>query len=215
VIDIGGAKGHLLAAVQARRPDLDLTLSDISEKACVHAERAYGLRAVRGSAAEVADLGERFDVVLMIDVLYYEPDIRGVWRAVDRLAGERSTVIIRVPNRLGLISLQGHLRRLLLSRERREAQTSLGAFNPEHIYVFSRRYLRSRLQGMGYSHVDFVPSPLLRLPGVHSFVGAASHRAAALLHRVTLGAAVATPCVIAVARRSRGVQGQRAAGGGE
>jgi hypothetical protein len=34
-------------------------------------------------------------------------------------------------------------------------------FNPEHLYVFSRRYLAARLRKLGLSEIDAVPSELL------------------------------------------------------
>jgi hypothetical protein len=42
LIDIGGAQGHLLAALRRRRPDLSLTLTDISQKACAYATSCMG-----------------------------------------------------------------------------------------------------------------------------------------------------------------------------
>src|SRR2546422_4627682 len=49
VLDIGGAKGHLLDAVKRRRPDLRVTLTDVSESACQWARTHYGFRTICGS----------------------------------------------------------------------------------------------------------------------------------------------------------------------
>jgi hypothetical protein len=202
VIDVGGAKGHLLAAVREKRPDLALTLNDIAEQSCVHARETYGLRAVRGSVAELASIGERFDVILMIDVLYYEPEIRTLWQTIDRLGKERCTVILRLPDRIGFISLQRALG-ALTGRGRRSAPTSIPGFNPEHVAVYSKPYLRRRLAGLGFSEIRFLPSPMLRSAGLRGLLATLYERAASWLNGVTRSAATFTPCFIVVARRFR------------
>ncbi len=65
VLDFGGAKGHFLAAVQRRRPDLKVTLIDISESACRWARETYGLEAVCGSLSALKRVAAPFDVVVM------------------------------------------------------------------------------------------------------------------------------------------------------
>ena len=205
VIDIGGAKGHLLAAIQSRRPDLALTLNDIAEAACAYARTTYGFRTFHGSAGELGDVGERFDVILMIDVIYYEPDIRTLWQTVDRLSAERCTVILRVPDRIRLISMHRMLG-ALLGRERRETQNAIPYFNPEHIYVFSKSYLWSRLKRLGFAEVEFLPSPSLRRPGLRGQLGSIYPRVARLIQRATRSSATLTPSFIAVARRSSPLQ---------
>lgn len=203
VIDIGGAQGHLLAAVRARRPDLELTLSDVSEKTCARAAAAYDLDVIRASVGELSDLDRRFDVILIIDVLYYEPEVRKLWQTVERLRKEDCTLLLRVPHRLGMIALQHRLRPFLVGRDREQGQTSIPYFNPEHVAVFSRSYLRHRLTGLGFSDVRFLPSPLLRFRGVRGLLGAALYEAAAGVHTMTRGVATLTPCSIVVARSSR------------
>lgn len=78
VLDIGGAKGHLLTALRVRRPDLRLVLNDLSEDACNYAAQNYGLNTVCGDVKALRMSSTRYDVIIMSDVIYYEPDILSV-----------------------------------------------------------------------------------------------------------------------------------------
>lgn len=203
VIDIGGAKGHLLAAIRDRRSDLSLTLNDFAEGACAYARDVFGLHAIRASVGELAKLEERFDVILMIDVLYYESEIRKLWQTIDQISGENSTVILRLPERIGIIRLQRALGGLL-SRKRSAARTSIYGFNPEHVAVYSKTYLNRRLASLGFAEVRFLPSPLLRSPGVRGVLATCYQRSAQVLHGATRGCVTFAPSFIVVARRSQG-----------
>ena len=73
VLDIGGGKGNLLDLVRRTRSDLNLTLNDISENACRYAEENFRLRTICSGLTAVPGTAEKFDVLLLIDVIYYEP----------------------------------------------------------------------------------------------------------------------------------------------
>jgi len=206
VIDIGGAQGHLLAALQRRRHDLSLTLNDVSEKACADAARVYKLQTVCCSINDLILVPEQFDVALLIDVMYYEPEIRGLWNAVSQLVKDSGTLIIRVPNYLALMNRSRRILQLVANTQLRGTTTSVRLFNPEHVFVFSRTYLRSRLRNLGFNRVAFLPSPLLsrRSRLKHLYTG--YYKAAAVLHALTFGTVTITPSVVVIARRSCGEQ---------
>jgi SAM-dependent methyltransferase len=161
VLDIGGAKGHLLAAVNARRPDLQLVLNDISRSACGYAASKFGLDAVCGGIDELKQLNARFNTVIMSDVLYYEPHLRRFWKLLPDLVADGGCVIIRAPNRLPLIRLFRDVHRLTKTPHERLLQRRIRFFNPEHIYVFTPAYLRSRLASLGFAETRVIPSELL------------------------------------------------------
>ncbi len=200
VIDIGGAHGHLLAALRRRRPDVDLTLCDMSTQACTHAESQYRLRTICATIPELVGLRDGFDLVLMIDVLYYEPEIQQSWKAIAHLAGQSGTVVMRLPNRLPLIKAWQQLARGFPRSD--ELQSSLRFFNPEHLYIFSTQYLRARLASLGFRSVEFLPSPLLssrnRLRSLSSALFGGAH----LISELTRRRLTITPSFLVVARRS-------------
>lgn len=161
VLDIGGAKGHLLALVKQRRPDLKLVLNDLSTAACSFAEMEYGLETVCGDVKTLQGLSRSFDVVIMSDVIYYEPEIQRLWGLLSHLVSNAGVIIIRVPNLVALIKLSGIIRRFGTSRQAQAMQSAVPFFNPEHLYVFSRGYLSNQLQGLGFNRFKAMPSALL------------------------------------------------------
>lgn len=152
VLDIGGAKGHFLEHLRASRPDLSLTLNDISIEACA-AAKAKGFETVLGGLPALEGLSVRYDAIVLSDVLYYEPEIARSWRVLDKLSG--SLVVFRIPWKLPLIWLacQG--------QKFPSLHMDIRWFNPEHLYVLSPAYLTMRLHQLGFRHVTVRPSPLL------------------------------------------------------
>jgi 2-polyprenyl-3-methyl-5-hydroxy-6-metoxy-1,4-benzoquinol methylase len=195
VLDVGGAKGHLLARLAELRPDLRLTLSDMSETACDHARSAFGLDAVQGGIGELAELDRRFDALVLGDVIYYEPELAALWRLLDRALAPGGLVVIRVPNKARWIRL-----RLLRHRSR----TSIPIFNPEHLYVFTARFLVRELRRRGFRGVEARASRLL---GKGWWVEAA-FRALRAAGRLVPGAPL-TPSMVVVG--TKGAEGDSAA----
>lgn len=140
VIDIGGAKGHLMAGLKRRRPDLDITVNDLSPLACAWCESEYGFKTICRPAAAL-EKTESYDVLLMIDVLYYEAQIGQFWRRLPNLVSDRGTVIIRIPNREKVVRLYQSLLRLTTSQKRSSRLARVNLFNPEHLYLVPRPYL--------------------------------------------------------------------------
>jgi hypothetical protein len=199
VIDVGGALGHLLSALRQRRQDLDLMLNDVSPTACRYAQEVHGLQVMCCGIPELVKTESRFEVILLIDALYYEADIRGTWEAIAHLASDSSALVLRIPDRLRAISLMSEPFSLL--RGSIQNQTSIPWYNPEHVYVFSKPYLRRRLLSLGFDRLEFLPSPLLDRHGWRG-VGASSwFECAQMLHALTGGRLTTTPCFLAVARR--------------
>lgn len=143
VLDVGGAEGHLLSALRQIRPDSRSLLTDCSGVA-VSAARAQGFPAEQRAADELAGLGP-FDTVVLSDVLYYLPDLVGFWAALLQLLKPGGALVLRVPNKDWLIRWLG---------------CSPKAFNPEHLYVLTARYLESRLSRLGFS-LQHDASPVL------------------------------------------------------
>lgn len=195
VLDIGGGLGHLLARVSWARPDLHCVHNDLSEWKCDHARQKFDLDAVAGGLERLRQLEESFDILILSDVLYYFQSLEAAWSTFDGLLSERGRLMIRVPNLTPIISaLQRWYR--LLSSELGFRQTTVPFFNPEHLYLFSRRYLRGRLQALGFSQLALLPSPL-RGTG---FVGAGYYQLARMPSRI-LDDFVATPSMIVLAGR--------------
>lgn len=161
VLDIGGANGHLMASLRTRRSDLAVTVNDLSSTAVEHASKVFGLATIHGGAEEVSRLGQRFDVVVLSDVLYYEAGLKAFLDRLPSLVSDRGSVIIRVPNKLQWIRTGLAMRRTLSMFGVRPEAPQVDFLNPEHLYVFSRRYLRDRLGSLGFGRQRFMPTPLL------------------------------------------------------
>ena len=204
VLDIGGAKGHLLAQVARRRPDLHLVLNDVSRTACESAQSRLGLETVVGTIPSLAVLRQRFDVVLLVDVLYYEPEIASAWAALDGLTAPQGTIILRIPNRLLRIEAAAKIRRAAGLRYAPPMATAVRGMNPEQIYVFSRAYLRRRLGSVGFHEVKFLPSPLLRSDSLTDRLAPGLYELARAVNALTGRGAVLTPSMIVTAGRRGG-----------
>ncbi len=161
VLDIGGGKGHFLAGLKQLRPDLHLTLNDISQHACHWAEYHFGLKTIWGDANELERINSQFNTVVMSDVMYYVPELGRLWSLLPNLLTDNGAVIIRVPNNLPLIRLSQLIMRWFTPRERKELQDRVPFFNPEHLFVFTPRYLSNRLKTLGFTPVLPMPSEVL------------------------------------------------------
>ena len=150
VLDFGGATGHFLAAVRRRRPDLRVTLIDISESACRCARETYGLEAICGSLSALKRVAAPFDVVVMSDVIYYEPEAATLWKLLPSLMADGGALLIRGPNVWRLIRVCQSVLRAVGTRRAWAHRDRIAFFNPEHLFVFSRRFLtRDLFRGIG------------------------------------------------------------------
>lgn len=198
VLDVGGAKGHLLDAIRRRRPDLRLILNDVSETACAYGRARFGLEVLPGTLSAIARRAPPVDVLVMSDVLYYEPDIRGAWDAVSRVCRPGGALIIRVPNKLPVIRVA---QRVLRPRGRGvESQSRIRFFNPEHLYVLSRGYLERRLRCIGFASVDVAPAALLAATPLRRVLGRAVRAFARVVQRLSRGALLPCPAIVLIAR---------------
>lgn len=203
VLDVGGAKGHLLATVKKRRPDLKLVVNDLSRVACAFATSEFELDSVCGDIRALELIPSRFNTVIMSDVLYYEPYLSRLWKLLPRLVSDGGSVIIRVPNKLPLIRFCQLVMRSTTSREKRDLQDHIKYFNPEHIYVLSPRYLLSRLRDIAFSPTIIIPSELLvRTQG--ECKEALYFRFAKALAILSHGRLIITPSFLVMARNNIG-----------
>jgi len=200
VIDIGGAEGHLLSLIHKDRFDLDLTLNDISEKACKYAHTEFDLKTICSPMKNLSHVDQKFDILLLIDIIYYEPDIIELWNSISYLTDVKGTLIIRLPNRYPLIILYQKIRRIFI-RSRNDMSDSIRFLNPEHIYIFSKNYLKKRLEGMGFNSIVYIPSTPMKLIGVKGFIVGVYYLIAKLIGNVTAGWLIITPSFFVVAKR--------------
>jgi SAM-dependent methyltransferase len=197
VLDIGGARGDLMTHVVDRRPDLDVTVNDLSETATAWAAEHFGFSTLTGNARALADHGGRYDLVVLSDVLYYEPDIALLWQALSRLVGPEGAILIRIPNKTLAMRLGQTWLRLRHGRREQEMQSQMPFFNPEHIYVFTQPYLRRRLADMGFRHIDFLPSPPRQRGRPPAWLGGYV-KSASLVNRISGHRLVITPSQLVV-----------------
>jgi SAM-dependent methyltransferase len=192
VLDVGGAKGHLLAEVRKRRPDLHVVLNDLSQVATRRAEELFRLETIEGDLSVLAEQHARYDVVVLSDVLYYIPELHRAWTILSDLIKRGGCLVLRVPNAAPRITFAQALRR----RFHRGLDDRIPHLNSEHMYVFTRRYLRRRLAGLGFDTL-IIPSPLLCGPLGRSAVSLVTQ----LLHQLSRGWLLLSPSMIIVARK--------------
>ena len=118
VLDVGGAKGHLGKILRHYRPDLLITINDLSAVACDYAKSRFRFDTVCSSFSELAGRGRAYDFVLLIDVLYYERSLGTAWTALSQSAARG--IIMRTPNRYSLIRLVKCPEKNLVKEKRNE-----------------------------------------------------------------------------------------------
>ncbi|HYT72106.1 MAG TPA: class I SAM-dependent methyltransferase [Gemmatimonadales bacterium] len=201
VLDVGGAKGHFLAAVKRRRADLTVTLTDVSESACAWARTVYGFRAICGSVTALAALRERFDVAVLSDVIYYEPDATKLWRLLPQVVADRGAVLIRVPNTLAAIRVAQLALRTVSTRKAWARRDRVSFFNPEHLFVFSQRFLTRKLEAVGFRDVVASPAEMLLRDGASRVARLLWFWCARAAYGLTGGRVILTPSLLVSARR--------------
>lgn len=197
VLDVGGARGDLMSHLAARRPDLYVVVNDIAEASTGSAAERFGFATLTGDARVLAGHEGKYDVVVLSDMLYYEPDIRLLWTALGRLLAPGGCVVIRVPNKWAWIRLWQRWYRATRSRTRQRLQDRIRLFNPEHIFIMRPAYLARRLARMGFRRVRVFPSPLLASAGT-TLLSSAVFGLANALHRLSGGAVALTPSILVV-----------------
>jgi SAM-dependent methyltransferase len=199
ILDVGGAKGHLLSVIREKMPEAKLTLNDLSVSACEYAEEKYKLRVISGSACGITS--EAFDAILLVDVLYYETDLNKLWSHLSHLLRPGGFCLIRLPNRHFLIRLNGLLGKLRALLRGQPGSTSIPSYNPEHLYVFSQPYLKKRLLGLGFKEVKFIPAKQLKRIGFKGILASLAWILSQVVFKVSGGNLVITPSMIVTAKR--------------
>jgi len=94
ILDIGCFDGRLLRAFQSRFPSGQFVGYDVGERS-----RQFFVGSAIEYVAENLDKVEgQFDLVTMSHSLQYEPDLTGLFKAVDRLLDPNGTLFVQVPD---------------------------------------------------------------------------------------------------------------------
>jgi SAM-dependent methyltransferase len=144
-----------------QRPDITAVVHDLSAGSTRFAEEQFGLSTITGDLSTLETHNSRYDVIVLSDVLYYEPRIANLWRVLSQLLAPGGSIVIRVPNKLLLIRTHQAFVRFARLFGKATVQDGVRYFNPEHVYVLSRRYLTRRLAKLGFTDIRVVPSPPL------------------------------------------------------
>lgn len=199
VLDIGGARGDLMSAVLAIRPDAVVTVHDLSQTATDFARQTYGFSTITGGLSELSAHSGVFDVVVLSDVMYYEYELDRFWTMLRRLVKPGGAIVYRGPNKYALIRAWQAFKFGFRSPTVRGMQDHLRFFNPEHVTILRRCYLERRLRRMGFRSVHTVPSPLLGA-SLGSRWRAAAFRFAIAAHGITGGRLLLTPSLLVIGR---------------
>lgn len=201
VLDIGGARGDLMATLVARRPDVDATVHDLSSIATASAAARFGFATLTGDVSALDLHRQRYEVVVLSDVLYYEPNLTQLWQVLPGLLQPGGSLVLRLPNKVPLIRLGRLWTEVACGRRRRLLQDRVPFYNPEHIFLFRRRYLRRRLKDIGFARVRFMPSPPL---ATRHPLALAPFLLGKLISRTGFGLLTVTPSMLVTATLDRG-----------
>jgi 2-polyprenyl-3-methyl-5-hydroxy-6-metoxy-1,4-benzoquinol methylase len=162
IIDIGGAKGHLASMMKLSRPALDITINDLSSDACNYIKSTHGFKTLCCSLADLINHKNcYYDLILLIDVLYYESDLKNAFEFLKYSIAENGLIIIRIPNKLWLIKSFSFFKRCFHHERKRELEDTIHFHNPEHLFVFSQRYIKRKFRSLGFNKTIFIPSKSL------------------------------------------------------
>lgn len=157
VLDVGGATGVFANLLKKKRPDLKVIVSDLSKTAC-EAAKEIGINAVNKALSEltISDFeDEKFDAILLIDVLYYETNLKEALSFLNNCLSDDGLIVYRGPNKFFLIKLINYLNVFSSAREK------LIFFNPEHIYILRDFFLRETFKKIGFKKIQLIPSSSL------------------------------------------------------
>lgn len=200
VLDVGGATGELIRVVREQRPDIQFTLNDLSRDACALVEATLDVPTVCAPLSELPPTLVPFDAVVLADVLYYEAAIREVWPTLSELLVPRGLLVLRLPNKGMVIRATSWFQQRKARRRPAGAESlRIPFFNPEHLYLFSRRYIRNQLLTNGFSEPTVLPARPLVSGGLRDLMLQVGWKLCYYLWRVT-GVCI-SPSIIVVARK--------------
>jgi len=203
VLDIGAAKGHMMGILKRNRPDLDITINDISKSACDSAKRMYNFKTICAPISSLQEVRTKFDVVILVDVIYYEMEIKKFWELLGQLLKKDGFIIIRNPNMYSLIRCSQLLIRFLSLHKENSKVDRISFFNPEHIHLFSKKYFYNRLKKLGFFHIKFLPSRLLVHSDYKKGLCATFYAVAKLIHILSFGKIIITPSSVIMAKLNK------------
>jgi len=150
IVDIGCAGGEMLAAL-ADRGYVDLTGIDPSP-ACVERSRGIpGVRANRGSLANLPAPAEPWDLVILSHVLEHVRDLKGALAALFPFVAPGGVLYVEVPDASRYVDF---------------AWSPFQDFNSEHINHFSLQSLENLLAASGFRTVRRATKEILSAPGM-------------------------------------------------
>ncbi|HMO18096.1 MAG TPA: class I SAM-dependent methyltransferase [Oligoflexia bacterium] len=201
VLDCGGATGVLAEMLMGRRPDISIMVSDISSEACDKV-RSRGIKAVQGSLSGLLDkVSEKFDAVLLIDVLYYEEELKKAFSVLGKLLKTDGIILYRGPNKYFLIKAAVIIRSIFTSRKQLSISRRIPFFNPEHLYILRPGFLLQCFRSMGFSNISLLPSPSIKkYKGVWNFAARLVDIVAVFIFRLT--ASIVSPSYFLIARNN-------------
>lgn len=136
VLEIGSAKGYLLAALQ--RLGWSVQGVELSENAARYALRRFNVPTFTGTLEEYIDThpSAAFPLVLALDILEHVTDPRRFLKSITEVMTQNGYLIIDTPNGSAAD---------ILTR-----QSNWEGFNPYHIFVFSMHNLSMLLTDYGF-----------------------------------------------------------------
>jgi SAM-dependent methyltransferase len=138
ILDVGSGAGHLLAAFRSAG-FTNVRGFDPSARCAAYARRVYGIEVLNQPISSMAREGERYDLVLLSNVLEHLRDLVPTLRSLLRLLAPGGWFWFEVPD---------------AARFAEEVSVPFQQFSLEHINFFTRSSLVSLLSRIGFVPVD-------------------------------------------------------------
>ena len=153
LLDVGCAAGKFLSLF-AGESGWELHGADVSEFAARKAKKIKGARIYNDDIMNLGLADGYFDVVVMLDSLYFLPDPVTVLKEVRRVMKQDGILIIELPGLARMLWKAGPVSLLLKGR--------WNSFTPnQHLFFFSKKTLGALLKKTGFyiDSVELVQSP--------------------------------------------------------
>jgi SAM-dependent methyltransferase len=153
MLDVGGATGVFAQMAQQTFPEFEIVVSDISRKACDEASKK-GFRVLRMPLEKLENVDELFDVVTVLDTIYYVEDLNRAFKALTSITKINGLLFMRLPAR----TIPYTISRLREICGLNTHADRIRRFNPEHLYYLPWHYLKFALKKAGFYDIRRIAS---------------------------------------------------------
>lgn len=181
LLDVGCATGTFFENFQSAA--WRLFGVDTAGLGVAQARTKYGADVFCGTLREAEYPSESFDVVTLLDTIYYAPDPRAELIEINRILKPDGLLAVEIPGlNYTLLREKGPICWLM------DRKWSRGLANSFHLFYFSPRTIRTLLEGAGFGVIEMIPEQAsLGKRGLGHILNETHFRCARWLHKIANG----------------------------